>query len=298
MVYQISNITRSGEKVVLSFPFNQKSKAFMKAFGLIFNSLVVPNNPKPVDIAFSAYNHERWVTGMMWLAKGYLKLWKATDPPFCDPKVRAYQSWGDELIALVNLCEWTLDYVPELSTDSPLEFAGKIILEQKKLDLTRSLYYQGVKGKSDWDKLAAEGLAKLKIWINPYSPVEKPQIFNLISAAIRVAKPDNGYESKRVKKGRRRYYEKAWTPYLNAIRDWNTDARDGVDLGRGQQVKFGTPQIQGDAIVMPSPKKGGKDLVTICKPRKKNLSGRGRKSGTKIKITLVQQSLQRIESEF
>ena len=298
MFYQISNITRSGEKAVLSFPFNQKSRAFMKAFGLIFNSLVVPNNPKPVDIAFSAYNHETWVIGMMWLAKDYLKLWKATDPPFCDPKVRAYQSWGDELIALVNLCEWTLDYVPELSTDSPLDFAGKIILEKKELDLTRSHYYQGVKGKSDWDKLAAEGLAKLKNWINPYSPVETPQIFNLISAAIRVAKPDNGYESKRVKKGRRRYYEKAWTPYLNAIRDWNTDARDGVDLGRRQQVKFGTPQIQGDAIVMPSPKKGGKDLVTICKPRKKNLSGRGRKAGTKIKITLVQQSLQRLESEF
>ena len=284
--------------MALSFPFDQKSKAFMKAFGLIFNSLVLPNKPKPVDIALAAYSHSRWVIGMMWLAKDYFKLWKATDPPFCELEVRAYQSWGDELIALVNLCEWTLDYVPELSTDSPLEFAGKIILEQKELDLTRSHYYQGVKGKSDWDKLAAEGLAKLKNWINPYSPVETPQIFNLINAAIRVAKPDSGYESKRVKKSRKRYYEKAWTPYLKAIRDWKTDARDGVDLGTGQQVKFGTPQIKGEAIVMPSPKKGGKDLVTICKPRKKNLSGRGQKSDAKIEITLVQQSLQRLESEF
>lgn len=298
MFYQISAITRSGEKPILSFPLSRESKAFMNAFGLIFNSIIVPNSPKTVDVAFSALNHNRWVIGMMWLAKDYFKLWKAADPPFCNPEVRAYKSFGDELIALVNLCEWTLDYAPDLSTDSPLEFAGKILLEKKELDLFRSHYYQGVMGKSDWDKLAAKGLANLKKWINPYSSTETPQTFNLINAAIRIAKPDNGYETKRLKKDRTKYHEKAWIPYLKAIRDLNSDARNGVDLGRGHQVKYGTPQIRGDAVVIPSPKKGGKSFVTICKPRKKNLSGRGRKSDTKIKITLLQQGFQRLESGF
>jgi len=205
MVYHISTITSSGEKTLLSFPSDQKSKAFVDAFDLTFNSLFVPENPKPVETGLSVYGHDQWAIGMMWLAKDYFKLWKVTDPPFCEPEVQVYQHFGDKLIALVNLCNWTLDYVPELSADSPLDFAGKILLELKKATLARSHYYQGRKGKSEWDKIAAKGLANLKNWINPYCPVQTPQTFNLISAAIMVAKPNNDHENKRVKKGQTRY---------------------------------------------------------------------------------------------
>lgn len=297
-VFVIGNITRNSEKIVLSLPCDQKSRAFMKAFDLIFNSLVIPDNPKPVDIAFSAYTHKHWVLGLMWLAKDYFKLWKATDPPFCKPEVKAYESFGNELIALSNLCYQTLDYVPELSTDTPLNFAGRVILEKKDLDMIRSHQYQGVKGKSYWNKLDAEGLAKLKDWINPYSPKDAPLMFNLINAAISFCNPNCGVESKQLRKKRTRYCQRAWTPYLNALRERNKNEREGIDLGKGQQVKFVTPEIKGDAVVAPSPKKGGKDFVTICKPRPKNLSGRGRKPEAKFKITLIQQASQRLESDF
>jgi hypothetical protein len=299
MDFYFGTITRSGKRAVVSLPSkNQKSRVFMKAFGLIFQSIVVPENPKPIDIKLCEYGHNQWVIGMMWLAKDYFKLWKVTDPPFCEPEIQAFQGFGDTLITLVNLCNLTLDQVPELSTDSPLDFAGKILLEQKKITLTYGHYYQGNMGKTDWGKIGAEGLASLKNWVNPYRPVETPETFKLINAAIGVAKPNNEYKSKQAKKRQNQYHEKAWKPYLNSIRDWNTDIRDGVNLGKGQQFKFGTLQIKGDAIVMPSPKKGGKGWVIICNLYKKNLSGRGRKSNTKIKITLAEQPLQRLESEF
>ena len=69
-------------------------------------------------------------------------------------------------------------------------------------------------------------------------------------------------------------------------------------MGIGQRVTFGAPQIKGDAIVISSPKKGGKGFVTFYKVCKETLSGRGRKSGTNIKITLAVKELQRLESEF
>jgi len=270
----------------------------MNAFDLILGSLVVPEAPKPVDTKFCEYGHRQWVIGMMWLAKDYFKLWKITDPPFCEPEIQAFQGFGESLIALVNLCTSTLDHAPELSDDNPLDFAGKILLEQKETTMTYSHHYQGSLGKSDWGKIGSEGLASLNDWINPYRPVETPETFNLINAAIRIAKPNNEHKSKQAKKRQARYHEKAWKPFLNAIRDWSTDIREGVFVETGQQFKFGTPQIKGDAIVMPSPKKGGKGWVIICNLYKKNLSGRGRKSNTKIKITLAEQPLQRLESEF
>ena len=284
MDFYFGTITRSGKRAVVSLPSkNQKSRVFMKAFGLIFQSIVVPENPKPIDIKLCEYGHNQWVIGMMWLAKDYFKLWKVTDPPFCEPEIQAFQGFGDTLITLVNLCNLTLDQVPELSTDSPLDFAGKILLEQKKITLTYGHYYQGSMGKSDQGKIAAKNLASLKNWINPYSSIETPETFNLISAAIRIAEPNNDHESKQAKKRQAQYHEKAWKPYLNAMRDWSTDIREGVVLQTGQQVKFGTAQIKGDAIVMPSSEKGGKDLVKICNLPKKNLSGRGRKPSAKSK---------------
>ena len=255
----------------------------MNAFDLILGSLVVPEAPKPVDTKFCEYGHRQWVIGMMWLAKDYFKLWKITDPPFCEPEIQAFQGFGESLIALVNLCTSTLDHAPELSDDNPLDFAGKILLEQKETTMTYSHHYQGSLGKSDWGKIGSEGLASLNDWINPYRPVETPETFNLINAAIRIAKPNNEHKSKQAKKRQARYHEKAWKPFLNAIRDWSTDIREGVFVETGQQFKFGTPQIKGDAIVMPSLKKGGKDWVTICKLHEKILSGRGRKPSPKSK---------------
>jgi len=284
MDFYFGIITKSGKRAVLSLPLNdQKSKAFMNAFGLILGSLVLPENPKPVDTKFCEYGHRQWVIGMMWLAKDYFKLWKVTEPPFCEPEIQAFQGFGESLIALANLCTLTLDHVPELSADNPLDFAGKILLEQKETTLTYSHCYQGKMGKSDWGKIGAEGLASLKSWINPYRATETPETFNLINAAIRIAKPNNEHKNKQAKKRQDRYYKKAWNPYLNAIRDWSTDIREGVVVETGQEFKFGTPQIKKDAVVMPSLKKGGKDWVTICNLHEKNLSGRGRKPSAKSK---------------
>jgi hypothetical protein len=284
MDYYFGIITKSGKRAVLSLPLkDQKSKAFMKAFGLIVGSLFAPENPKPIDMQFCECGHRQWVIGMMWLAKDYFKWWKATEPPFCEPGIQAFQGFGDYLIALANLCTLTLDHVPELSADSPLDFAGKIILEQKERTSAYSHYYQGSMGKSDQGKIAAKNLASLKNWINPYSSIETPETFKLISAAIRIAEPNNDHESKQAKKRQAQYHEKAWKPYLNAMRDWSTDIREGVVLQTGQQVKFGTAQIKGDAIVMPSSEKGGKKLIKICNLPKKNLSGRGRKPCAKSK---------------
>ncbi|MBD1835683.1 hypothetical protein H6F61_24100 [Cyanobacteria bacterium FACHB-472] len=72
--------------------------------------------------------------------------------------------------------------------------------------------------KENIEDESQQELSALRRWINPYDSNRKDclHIYDLIEAAINIAKPSSMYESKQVKVKRTKFIKEAWQPYLYA----------------------------------------------------------------------------------
>ncbi len=266
------------------FPLQKEDMPLMGAVTSLSSLDVLPEPAKEAHEELFTHLQEGYVTGLMWVLKDRLKLWARTDYPFNTLDFQAYESKGAVMTARLNLCEAVLDYGLIKLPYSPLSLWYRIEIEQKALSFGRTFFSKST--KQEILKSRRSMVAKLAAWENPYKLDDRLEHhnFNLFSAAIAIGKPQPD-DSKKLRKQRKDFRNKAWQPLLKALRWRIRDIEKGVEVDNStEKVAFKAVQIRGESLIAMI---DGKNFEVIYSPPKKNLSNRG----VKTNISLTPQGL-------
>jgi hypothetical protein len=146
------------------------------------------------------------------------------------PGIVAYESMADILLAVLELADAVLDFMPldSLPYTSPWVWWELCLTEIRAESFLT--HFGGVTSKEEIKGEIAFTVENLKSWKNPYTPTKftDKHIYNLIEAAIAIGKPQNS-DPKALKKKRQKFYKRAWIPLRKAFQAYWQALDKGVD---------------------------------------------------------------------
>lgn len=219
-------------KITKKITFNRAYEPFLQALeATLAMQPVCP--PKANHLIVTRYTNSSWNCVLIWLLKKQIKIftpreWQKILKMI--PCIVAYESMADILLAVLELADAVLDYMPldSLPYTSPWTWWELCITEIRAESFLR--HFGGVISKEEIKGEIADTIENLKGWKNPYSPTKftDKHIYNLIEAAIAIGKPQDS-DTKALMKKRRKFYKRAWIPLRKAFQAYWQALDKGVD---------------------------------------------------------------------